>query len=324
MNRAISWLASILFLGCLSLGYLAARQKIEITRVNLHWDAAKKDELKEITDLQRQIAAAKAAQVLAEKKMQAALQAQAQAQAMAASAQPKSDDASIDGSPKAGGAIIHIGDILKDHPEYAALYAKQMRRNVDRWYGDLSTLNLAPDQLSNLKDLLTQRAMSNIDAVQLATAAGLERGSPDWQNAMNSAAQDTEQQITAILGSNADATLAQLQARTAIQNQVNTTYAADFADAGVALSPEQASALIQAMADANYAGKDLSTRPAGYNTPDPTTGLTPHDNRIINSAAQALNPAQIQVLTSDQVDFHKMAAIMKQYNSGGAPAMFVP
>jgi hypothetical protein len=141
---------------------------------------------------------------------------------------------------------------------------------------------------------------------------------------MNSAAQDTEQQITAILGSNADATLAQLQARTAIQNQVNTTYAADFADAGVALSPEQASALIQAMADANYAGKDLSTRPAGYNTPDPTTGLTPHDNRIINSAAQALNPAQIQVLTSDQVDFHKMAAIMKQYNSGGAPAMFVP
>jgi hypothetical protein len=322
MNRAISWLATILFLGCLSLGYLAARQKIEITRVNLHWDAAKKDEQKEIADLQHRLAAAKAAQVLAEKQMQAALQ--AQAQAMAASAQSKSDDASIDGSPKPGGTIIHIGDILKDHPEYAALYAKQMRRSVDRRYGDLSTLNLAPDQLSNLKDLLTQRAMSNIDAVQLATAAGLDRGSPDWQNAMNSAAQDTEQQITAILGSNADATLAQLQARTAIQNQVNTTYAADFADAGVALSPEQASALIQAMADANYAGKDLSTRPAGYNTPDPTTGLTPHDNRIINSATQALNPAQIQVLTSDQVDFHKMAAIMKQYNSGGGPVLFVP
>jgi hypothetical protein len=322
MNRAISWLAAIFFLGCLSLGYLAAWEKADITRFNLRWDAAKKDEQKQIIDLQRQLAAAKAAQVLAEKQMQAAQQ----AQVMAASAQSKSDDASTtDASTKTGGTIIHISDILKDHPEYAALYAKQMRRNVDRMYGSsLSTLNLAPDQLSKLKDLLAERAMSNIDAEQLATASGLERGSPDWQDAMKAAGQDTEQQITAMLGSNADATLMQLQARTAIQNQVNTSYAADFADAGAALSPEQASALIQAMADANYAGKDLSTRPAGYNTPDPTTGLSMHDDRIINAAAQALSPAQIQVLTSDQVDYHKMAAIMKQYNSSGGRVLFVP
>jgi hypothetical protein len=326
MNRALSWLAAILFLGCLSLGYLAARQKTEITQakaettqVNLHWDAAKKEEQKQILDLQQQLAAAKEAQILLQK------QGGQQAQELSASAQSKSDDASTDGSTKAGGTIIHISDILKDHPEYAALYAKQMRRNVDLKYGSsLNTLNLAPDQLSKLKDLLTERAMSNIDAQQLATAAGLERGSPDWQAAMKAAAQDTEQQITAILGSNADATLTQLQVRTTIQNQVNTTYMADFTDAGMPLSPAQSSGLIQAMADANYAGKDLSTRPPGYNTPDPTTGLTPHDNRIINAAAQVLNPAQIQVLTTDQVEFHKIAAVMKQYNKSGGPVMFVP
>jgi len=326
MNRALSWLSAILFLGCLSLGYLAARQrteiaqaKTEITQVNLHWDAAKKEEQKQILDLQQQLAAAKGAQGLAQKP------AGQQAQDLSATAQSKSEDASADGSTNGGGTIIHIGDILKDHPEYAALYAKQMRRNVDLKYGNsLSTLNLAPDQLSKLKDLLTERAMSSIDAQQLATAAGLERGSPEWQDAMKAAAQDTEQQITGILGSNADATLIQLQARTAIQNQVNTTYSADFTDAGMPLSPAQSNGLIQAMADANYAGKDLSTRPPGYNTPDPTTGLSPHDNRIINAAATVLTPAQIQVLTTDEIDYHKIATFMKTYNPHGGPVMFVP
>jgi hypothetical protein len=330
MNRALTWLSAILFLGCLSLGYLAARQrteiaqaKTEITQVNLHWDAAKKEEQKQILDLQQQLATAKGAQGLAQKP------AGQQTQDLSATAQSKSEDASADGSANGstsgGGTIIHIGDILKDHPEYAALYAKQVRRNVDLKYGNsLSTLNLAPDQISKLKDLLTERAMSSIDAQQLATAAGLERGSPEWQDAMKTAAQDTEQQITDILGSNADATLTQLQVRTAIQNQVNTTYSADFTDAGMPLSPAQSSGLIQAMADANYAGKDLSTRPAGYNTPDPTTGLSPHDKRIIDAAATVLTPAQIQVLTNDQVDYHKIATVMKQYNPHGGPVMFVP
>jgi hypothetical protein len=122
----------------------------------------------------------------------------------------------------------------------------------------------------------------------------------------------------------ADATLTQLQTRTGIQNQVNSTYTSDFTDAGVPLTPQQASGLVQAMADANYAGKDTSTCPAGYNIPNPTTGLTPHDNRIINSAAAVLSPAQVQVLTTDQIENHQIAAIMKQYNKSGGPVLFVP
>ncbi|HTB80279.1 MAG TPA: hypothetical protein VK717_05275 [Opitutaceae bacterium] len=308
------------------LGYFVAHQKTEITQakadvtqVHLQWSVAEKDEQKRILELQHQLTAAREAEILAEKQIAQ------QKQDMAALAPSKGEGANETGSANGGGTIIHIGDILKDHPEYAALYAKQMRRNVDRMYGTgLDTLNLAPDQLSKLKDLLTERQMSNIDAQQLATAAGLERGSPAWQDAMKQAAQDTEQQITTILGSNADATLTQLQARTGMQNQVNGSYASDFADAGVPLTPAQASGLVQAMADANYAGKDTSTRPAGYNTPDPTTGLTPHDNRIINSAALVLSPAQVQILKTDQIENRQIAAIMKQYNKSGGPVMFVP
>ncbi len=161
------------------------------------------------------------------------------------------------------GKTIRIGDILKEHPEYAALYAKQIRRNVLRMYGgDFTSLNLPPDQLSKLKDLLVERQMSGIDAQEAAEDAGLQRGSPEWQEAVKQSYQEVQQQITALLGPNGNSLLLQLQARAAMQNQVQYTYAPDFMDAGVPLSAAQASGLVQAMADTNYAGQGY-VHPAG-------------------------------------------------------------
>ncbi len=200
-----------------------------------------------------------------------------------------------------------------------------MRRNVDRIYGStLATLNLPPDQLSQLKNALAERQMSNVDAEAAAEAAGVERGSPEWQAAMKQASQEVEQQITAVLGANADNTLLQLQTRNAIQNSIDTNYGPDFADAGAALSPDQSHGLLQAMADANYSGKDMSTRPQKYNDVDPATGLSLHDNRIIDAAAQVLSPAQVQVLKTDQAETEKFSTIMKEYNPGNRQVMFVP
>jgi hypothetical protein len=312
MKSAHSWLIAILLLGCLALGYLSFREKAEITQINLHWGAADQDTQKRIGELQHQLAAAKSALTLADQQAAAAKE---------AGAPPPPKGATAPG----GGHIVHLSDIIRDHPEYAALMQKQMHRNVDRMYGDsLNTLNLTPDQLSKLKDALTEKQMSALDAQQAAEAAGLERGSPAWQDAIKQASQDVESQINAILGSNADNTLAQMQARVGIQNQIDSTYKYDFAEAGATLNPDQSSALLQAMADANYAGKDLSTRPAGYNDVDPTTGLSLHDNRIIDAAAKVLTPAQVQVLTTDQVEYEKISSIMKEYNKGGGPVMFVP
>ncbi len=200
-----------------------------------------------------------------------------------------------------------------------------MRRNVERMYGDtLATLNLPADQLAKLKGLLAEKQMSSIDAIQAAEAAGIERGTPEWQDAIKQAAQDTEQQISAIMGPNADNTLAQLQMKVSFQNQVQNNYAADFANAGAPLSPDQSHALVQALSDANYAGKDTTNRPANYNEVDPTTGLTPHDSRIVEAAAQSLSPAQIQVLKTDQMENAQLSALMRQYNKGNGPVMFVP
>jgi len=314
--KTLPWLTAILFIGCLVMGYILFSERNAVVQITVSRDAADrdyKDAHTRISELEHQLAESKAAVAFAEKQA-------AKATSDAAAVAPRPQSA----SPKNATTIIRITDILKDHPEYAALYAKQTRRNIDRMYSNgLSTLNLPPDQLSHLKDLLAERQMNNMDAQAAASAAGLVPGTPEWQEAMKLAAQDTQQQVNAILGSDADATLARLQARASFQNQVDMNYSHEFADAGAPMSLEQSSALVQAMADANYAGKDLSTRPAGYNDPDPATGLTPHDTRILDSASQVLSPAQIQILKSDLADNNKVNAIMSQYIKPGTPSIIV-
>jgi hypothetical protein len=301
MQRALPWIAAILLLTTGALGYLVITLKTEVTQVHLDWDTAEKDAQKRIFDLQHRLTLAKEAQARADRQI----------------AQLRRDpSARANGNGANGGRrIISMSEIMRDHPEYAAIYAKQMRRNIDRTYGNsLGSLNLGPDQLAQLKNLLVERQMSNMDAMSAAQAAGLQQGSPEWRQALKESSQNVEQQLTALLGSNADATLQQLQFQGSMATQVEFNYAPDFADAGAPLSSAQSAALAQAMSDASYAGKDESTRPANYNQVDPATGLSPHDQRIINSAAQALSPAQVQV---------QQNAIMKEYTQGGN-VMFAP
>lgn len=313
MKRAAPWSAVILLIGCVALGVLVLRQRSEMARAVSERDAEKKVAQSRIVDLQSQVAILREAQVKTAKQIAQLVQ--------GASAPQDPQGKGANGAARE----VHIGDIIKEHPEYAAIFEKQIRRNVDRMYGSgLNTLNLPPDQLAQLKNLLVERQISSSDAEQAAASAGLERGSPAWQAAIQQATQDVQSQISSILGSNATSILAQLQARSGIQSQVEYAYAPDFEDAGMPLSPDQTNGLIQAMADANYAGKDISTRPADYNVADPTTWLTPHDNRIINGAAQVLTAAQLQVLTTDQMQNQQMIAIYKQYRTGGTPVNFVP
>lgn len=313
MKRAIPWLAAIFFLGCLALGTLSFRERAEISRATQARNAVEKEAQSRLSDLRGEVGALKAANEKADRQIAQLIQDSAPAQ--------KSETVAADGGAK----VIHMSDIMRDHPEYAALQEKQARRYVDRMYGSgLSALNLPADQLAQLKNLLVERQMGAIDTEQAAMAAGLEPGSPAWQTAIQQASQDVEHQIASILGSNADATLAQMQARANIQTQVQNSYAYDFADAGLPLTGDQTNGLVQAMADANYAGKDTSTRPADYNVADPTTGLSPHDDRIINNATPVLSPAQIQLLAAEQAESERMAAIMKAYYGGGKPVMIVP
>jgi hypothetical protein len=314
MKNILPWLTAFLFLGCLALGYLLVRERGVVTEVTVREATAGRQAGDRIAELQNQLAVTKAAAA-------AAGHPAVRTPPPAADAAPRPPSPGSGGSPR----VVHLSDIMKDHPEYAALYAKEVRRGIDHMYGDgLNTLGLAPAQLSQLKNLLAERQMNNVDAQGAAEAAGLERGSPAWQDAMKQAAQETEQQIEAVVGPNANSTLQILQARASLQAQVETSYKSDFADAGVPLSPEQTNAVVQALSDANYTGRDLSTRPPGYNDPDPATGLTSHESRILDAVSRVLSPAQLQIARTDLVENRQSTTIMHEYTGSGGPVMIEP
>jgi len=191
------------------------------------------------------------------------------------------------------------------------LYAKDIRRNLVRMYGDgLNQLVLPPGQLAKLKDLLVEQQMSSLDAQQAAEAAGLARGSSAWQAAMRQASQDVQQDITALLGPDGQKTLQQLGSQNGYRNQIQNSFAPDFTDAGVPLSSDQSDRLAQAMAG------PTGRTPPGYNDPDPSTGLTPRQEQVLMAAAQVLTPAQWQIFKTDQIQQAQRDAIMKQYTQG--------
>jgi cytochrome c-type biogenesis protein CcmH/NrfG len=120
MQRAVPWIAAVLLLGCLALGILVLRQRSEIAGAISARSTDEKMAQSRISELQRQVGELKKAQV------EAARQIAQFAQGATASKNPQGDGAN------GGVRTVHISDLLKEHPEYAVFYEKQMRRVVDR------------------------------------------------------------------------------------------------------------------------------------------------------------------------------------------------
>jgi cell division septum initiation protein DivIVA len=302
-ERLYPWLAAISFLGLLALAYLAFGQRAEIVHINLDLGTADQAAHQRIADLQQQLATAKEAENQAEKQV---------AQAKAASAHPSAGNG--DGNVR----TIHISDIVKDHPEYAALAARESRRNILRQYGDaLAALNLPPDQLSKMKDLLVERELSTNDAQQAAEAAGLQRGTQPWRDAMQQATDSVDQEMTAVLGTDSHPVFQKLQNESNYLNQIQYNYAPDFSEAGAPLNADQTRALADAMAAARNPGATTPAQMRADYVADPDTQLTPYDNRLLTAAAQVLSPAQLQVLKTEQIQGNQQTAIFRTYMTGG-------
>ncbi len=188
-----------------------------------------------LADLRRQLAAVQASRVQAEKDV---------AQLSQAAAAP----------PATGGGdqdvrTVHLSDVAKEHPEYAAILGRQARRDMIQQYGaGLDSLHLPPDQLAKFKDLLVERRLSGDDAIQAARAAGLEQGSPAWRTAVKQATDAVDKEMSDMLGTESAPVLQKLQLQSGYSNQIRYNYAPDFTEAGVALTPEQTGGLEQALA----------------------------------------------------------------------------
>jgi hypothetical protein len=303
MQRAYPWLTAILLLVFLGLGFLVLRQKTEIVEVDLHRSDDDRSARNETADLEYRLLAARETTARLEKQA-----AQTKAAAPAEAAGP-----AMGGSAK----TVHISDIIKEHPEFAALWAAQNRGGITRQYGAaLEALNLPPDKLAKIKDLLVERSQSEMDAQQAAQAAGLKEGSAAWRAALKEAAAPAEQEMAALAGSSDPEFAGRLQNQASAQSQIQFNYSGDFEEAGVGLNPGQTRALGLAIANANYSNRSTAGRPPNYNQVDPDTSLSPHDQRILDAASPALSPAQLEIIKSDLIQTHQQQAIMQQYTSG--------
>jgi len=282
---------------CGILGYIVLRQKAELASAQIDAHA-----------LKAELGAAKEALAKANKQRSAGQRGAAGAGATRAPSRPARGPA-------------QMSDIFKDHPEFVKLYNEFTRRQLGTIYGGgLNSLNLSPQQLNRLKDLLTERQMSVVDAAQAAASEGLRAGSAEWQQAINQASLTDDQEIKDILGPNADATLDDLksnagraQAQPVMEYQVNNL-APQFADAGIPLTTDQSAGLTQALLNAYYwQGRDLSDRPVDYNEVDPSTGLTPHETRNLNNAAQVLTADQLNLLQNYYIQMEQVQAMERQY-----------
>ncbi len=227
-------------------------------------------------------------------------------------------------NPPPGVKVIHMKDVIRDHPEYAALLRKDLRRNVVREYSRaIAALSLPPDKAIQLKELLVESGMTSYDAEDAVSQSGLDPNSAEARKAVSEATKDSDQAIKSLIGSDANEKLHALEGtgNFGSQNGIDD-YAVDMADAGVSLSAEQSQALAQSLHDLSNPDKNPDASSPGYKDADPATWQSPLDQQFFASAATILTPAQLKILKLSRSENTQRSAIMKEY-TGNAFAVII-
>ncbi len=170
----------------------------------------------------------------------------------------------------------------------------------------VASMNLPPDKVARLWELLAERAESSSDAVDAAQKAGIPEH--DWPLAWHEAEDEIDAQITNLIGSDNYA-LMQSPAASEVPT-VNVDLGREFEADGLPLTPHQIAALAQAYAGVHLP-EYLGSHGAPIQTPDPATGLTPILQTVIDQAKSSLSASQISILT----DYFREQVQLQQYRS---------
>lgn len=219
-------------------------------------------------------------------------------------------------TPSADGVkVLHSKDIIRDHPEYESLMRKVTRRATFSAYGRaIAALSLAPNQATQLKELLIDRDMTSNDAHEAAVQAGFKWDSKDANKAVSEATKDLDQAITSLIGADGIEKLEALKG-TNFMGSMNPVdeYALDMEDAGVSLSPEQSQTLSQYLHQVANPDKNPDAGTPGYNDVDHSTWQSPLDQQFYARAATILTPTQLQVLKTSRSEDNQRQAIFRSY-----------
>jgi len=289
-NRTWVFLAGFFGLTTLGLAVLANREHLAVVRLTAQLsDSA--------AGVQRQLADAQDAN----RKLRAELQT---ARAGAAASGPAAGQ-----SPRSFLGRGNPAAIFND-PAFQRLAAIQMKAALDGQYGALfKALNLSPEKVEQLKNLLIQKQQAPLDALQAARDQGLNSDPQAVREAIAAAQASAEEQIKGALGENGYAQYQQFNQtepeRTAV-TQVQQALSYTASPLTDAQSQQLLQTLVQAQAPAGgtspgIAGNQAFVRVAGGGI-SVTAGAgagtesAPISDEAISQAATYLAPDQVQAL----------------------------
>jgi hypothetical protein len=176
---------------------------------------------------------------------------------------------------------------MKD-PAYAAAWRQQQLRTILKQYGDdLPALNLSPEKLARLKELMVLEREIEEDAKDAGHTAGLT--GENLKTAVRQARSVVHAEIKALLGDTATEQLAREAMAKPYKPRIEDTFAIDLKAAGMPLSREQVTSLALGFRDVIQA---FEPKERLKDPPDPRTGLTPVQQALLDRYTQHLTPAQ--------------------------------
>lgn len=194
---------------------------------------------------------------------------------------------------------------LMDNPEAQRLMAVQQKGALDARYGALfRQLNLPPDQLARLKDLLVEKRTAAVDVLAAARSQGMNQreNRAELRQLVQETQGEIDDSIRALLGDSGFARYQNFE-QTQPQRAVATRLEQRLSYSGIPLSPQQSEQLVQALASASGAQSTAGSPPFGM------PGSVPLTDEMLASAAAVLNPTQLQALRQLQEEQQAQAQL---------------
>jgi len=155
--------------------------------------------------------------------------------------------------PAKSQGTLPIEDLLKRErkdPAYARLWRRIEMRTIQKQYGDVfAALNLPPDKLEKLRDLLFERLEAFQDAKEASEDAGLSN--PESAKAVTQSQSEINGEIEALIGPDQYATFQQDARAGTLKSLITTGLGVDMELGGAPLTSEQ-------VADAPYGASRIA------------------------------------------------------------------
>ena len=196
--------------------------------------------------------------------------------------------------------------LLATHPDLQAAFEKAYHANRDHLYGALyRRLNLPPDQIDRLDDLMAKDVENNFDLMGSAQAQNLPANDPTIAKLRQEQADELHQQEAAVLGPQNYTAFQTFDNEMPIRNAVGDASSMALVS-GSPFTADQEEQMTQLLAQTSSAfqqnpGKKL----------DPSTVDW---NAALAQASSFLSPAQIAVLHAES-QFQPLGVLQKQFYS---------